>query len=122
MENKKTAGIDFDTWSAMARTDPQTFEKMRLAAIQAAIDSAPEANRERLRRLQWRIDQERRLARTPLAACVRISRMMWRAVLGPNGLNDRLTELHGLVSGRPADGPGGPPSCARVIAFGRTRD
>ena len=122
MENKKTAGIDFDTWSAMARTDPQTFEKMRLAAIQAAIDSAPEANRERLRRLQWRIDQERRLARTPLAACVRISRMMWRAVLGPNGLNERLTELQGLVSGRPADGPGSPRPCARVIAFGRTRD
>ena len=122
MDNKKTAGIDFDTWSAMARTDPQTFEKMRLGAIQAAIDSAPEANRERLRRLQWRIDQERRLARTPLAACVGISRLMWRAVVAQNGLNERLTDLHVLVSGRPADGPVGPPSCARVIAFGRTRD
>ncbi len=122
MENKKTAGIDFDTWSAIARTDPQTFEQMRLAAIQAAIGSAPEANRERLRRLQWRIDQERRLARTPLAACVRISRMMWRAVLGPNGLHERFAELHGVVSGRAADSTGGPTPCAQVIAFRPTRD
>jgi hypothetical protein len=122
MKNKKTAGIDFDAWSAMARTDPQTFEQMRLAAIQAAIDAAPEANRERLRRLQWRIDQERRLARTPLAACVRISRMMWRAVLGPNGLHERFAGLHGLLSGRAADSPGGTTPCARVIAFRPSRN
>ena len=122
MENKKTAGIDFDTWSAVARTDPQTFEEMRLAAIQAAIDSAPEANRERLRRLQWRIDQERRLARTPLAACVRISRMMWHRVLGPNGLHDRFAELHQLVSGWPVETPAGHTPRGQVIALGRSRD
>ena len=28
-----------------------------------------------------------------MAACPRISRMMWRAVLGPGGLNDRFVEL-----------------------------
>jgi hypothetical protein len=122
MENKKTAGIDFDTWSAVARTDPQAFEKMRLAAIQAAIDSAPEVNRERLRRLQWRIDQERRLARTPLAACVRISRMMWRTVLGPNGLHERFAELHQLINGWPVEKSAGQTPRGQVIAFGRTRD
>ena len=33
MKNNKTAEIDFDTWSEMARTDPETFELMRQAAI-----------------------------------------------------------------------------------------
>lgn len=105
MEKTKTAEIDFDTWAEVARDDPEAFEAMRLKAIEEAIDSAPQDNRERLRRLQWRIDQERRLARTPMAACMRISRMMWRAVLGPNGLNDRFAELQRTVSGRAADGP-----------------
>jgi hypothetical protein len=122
MKNKKTAGIDFDTWSALARNDPQTFEKMRLAAIQAAIDGAPEANRERLRRLQWRIDQERRLARTPLAACIRISRMMWRAVLGPNGLRDRVAELQDLLGDNPPGERCGTASGGEVVAFNRSRD
>lgn len=128
MENKKTAEMNFDALSAMARNDPQGFEAMRLAAIEAVIESAPEANRERLRRLQWRIDQERRLARTPMAACVRISRMMWRAVLGPNGLNDRFGELQRLVRGQGAvtgTGAGTSPLGAKggqVVAFARPRD
>ena len=122
MENKKTAEIDFDTWSEMARSDPETFELMRQVAIEAAIEGASESNRQRLRCLQWRIDQERRLARTPMAACLRISRMMWRTVLGPGGLNDRFGELQGLFSDRPGGlasdaSPGG-----QVVAFARTRD
>ena len=103
MQEKKTAEIDFDAWAKMARNDPEGFEAMRLKAIAEVIDRAPEANRERLRRLQWRIDQECRLARTPLAACLRISRMMWRSVLGPNGLNDRFAELQRLFNGEVAE-------------------
>ena len=124
MEQRKTAEIDFDTWSEMARNDPDAFEKMRLRAIEAAIDSAPEANRERLRRLQWRIDQERRLAGTPMAACLRISRMMWRAVLGPNGLNDRFAELQRLVSGDAMEtgGVADEPLRGEVVAFSRAAD
>lgn len=121
MEHKKTAEIDFDTWSEMARNDPQAFERMRLEAIEAVIASAPEANRERLRRLQWRIDQERRLARTPMAACLRISRMMWRAVLGPGGLHDRFGELQGAFKGQ-VEAASVPPQEARVLAFARARD
>ena len=122
MENKNTAEIDFDTWSEMARTDPETFELMRLAAIETAIEGASESNRQRLRRLQWRIDQERRLARTPMAACLRISRMMWRTVLGPGGLNDRFGELQGLFSEHPGDLRASPQSAGQVVAFARTRD
>jgi hypothetical protein len=122
MENKKTAEIDFDTWSEMARSDPETFELMRQVAIEAAIEGASESNRQRLRCLQWRIDQERRLARTPMAACLRISRMMWRTVLGPGGLNDRFGELQGLFSDRPGALPSEASSGGQVVAFARTRD
>jgi hypothetical protein len=128
MEKKKTAEMNFDAWSEMARNDPQRFEAMRLAAIEAVIEGAPEANRERLRRLQWRIDQERRLARTPMGACVRISRMMWRALLGPNGLNDRFGELQRLVRGQGAVTGTGPDAASvgrkggQVVAFARPRD
>lgn len=122
MENKKTAEIDFDTWSELARNDPEAFEKMRLEAIAAVIESAPEANRERLRRLQWRIDQERRLAHTPLAACMRISRMMWRSVLGPGGLQDRFAELQQVLHGQAVASRLEQTAPARVVAFARPRD
>ncbi|MGB5254986.1 MAG: hypothetical protein WBN68_19940, partial [Sedimenticolaceae bacterium] len=67
-------------------------------------------------------DQERSLARTPLAACLRISSMMWRQVLGPGGLNDRLDDLRRVVHGRPARA--GPDRALRgqVLAFARRRD
>ena len=117
-----TAKMDFDAWSAMARSDPKAFESMRLAAIEAAIGSAPAAKRERLRRLQWRIDQERRLARTPMAACLRISRMMWRQVLGPGGLHDRLDDLRRVVDGRPVRAVPDRALRGQVLAFARRRD
>ncbi len=122
MAKHNTAKMDFDAWSAMARSDPEAFESMRLAAIEAAIASAPAAKRERLRRLQWRIDQERRRSRTPLAACIRISRMMWRQVLGPGGLNDRLDDLRRVVHGRPARAATDRALGGQVLAFARRRD
>ena len=123
MHTKNTAEIDFDTWSELAKTDPGAFEALRLEAIEAVIASAPEANRERLRRLQWRIDQERRLARTPMAACVRISRMMWRSLLGPNGLHERISEQQQMVAGNaPASQPTSEPVLAEVVAIRRAAD
>jgi len=83
MDNKKRAEMNFDTWSEMARDDPEAFESMRRAAIEAVIAQAPEANRERLRRLQWRIDQERRLAHSPsCGACSAARRPVPRRGVG----------------------------------------
>jgi hypothetical protein len=116
MADRPSPGLDFDRWAEVARTDPATFERMRREAIEAYINSVPEPNRERLRRLQWRIDQERRLAGTPLAGCIRLSRMMWQAVLGNNGLLDRVTEARARLAGT-ASRP--PPASARVLPFVR---
>jgi len=67
--------FDFDTWAALAARDPAAFELTRRQALDKVIIRNPG----RLRRLQWRVDAERRRARTPLKACLVISGMMWDA-------------------------------------------
>lgn len=69
--------FDFNAWATLARTDPEGFARRRLAWINAAISSAQKKNRARLEKLQFRIDAKRRLARTPVNACLQLSAMMW---------------------------------------------
>jgi hypothetical protein len=120
MKSTKIAEREFDEWVELAKQDPSTFEQLRLAAINEVIDSAPAGQRERLTRLQWRIDQERRLARTPMNACIRISRMMWDNLVGRGGLSDRFSELDGLLRGTAgAAAPSTEDSSPRVLDFAR---
>lgn len=109
--------LNFDFWSDMARMNPDSFEVIRALVINEFIDSLPLAKQEQLHRLQWRIDQERRLARTPMAACLSISRMMWDAVLSDDGMLDRMQELSGLLQNRPkfSSKPGRKPG--RILPF-----
>ncbi|NIR28135.1 MAG: DUF3135 domain-containing protein [Gammaproteobacteria bacterium] len=101
--------FDFDQWAALAEADPVAFERHRAETIDRAIRRAAPRRRQRLRGLQWRIDTVRRQARTPLAACIRLSDMMWASVLGPEGLLERLE------GGRQA--PARPCGGCRVIPF-----
>jgi Protein of unknown function (DUF3135) len=82
---------EFDHWAKLAVADPDAFEARRSRLIEAFISSVPPERQPRLRGLQWRIDQVRRSARTPLASCIRISRMMWDSVLGEGGLHEVLS-------------------------------
>jgi hypothetical protein len=72
--------FDFEAWSRLWREDPQKFEEQRRAALDALIDAVPEAERQRLRGLQCRIDLERARARTALGACVRLNTLMWASL------------------------------------------
>ncbi|HHZ87979.1 MAG TPA: DUF3135 domain-containing protein [Chromatiaceae bacterium] len=96
-------GFDFDEWAKLAESDPKAFEKRREVLISATIDQAPEARRQRLRGLQWRVDQVRRRASTPLGACVQISEMLWDSVTGPDGLVNALDRLGRVVGGDDLD-------------------
>jgi len=69
--------FDFDAWARLAKDDPEAFERQREATLRATIAAAPEAHRERLERLQYRLDLERQQAKTTLAACVRLNSLMW---------------------------------------------
>ncbi len=95
MTHSATEGkeFDFSGLSQLADEDPQAFERRRAELIEELIQSAPVAKQHRLRCLQWRIDQERRLCKTPMAACIKLSRMMWESVLGENGLLENLNHL-----------------------------
>lgn len=81
---------DFDTLCALAAADPAAFEVRRQEVIDAAIGRASPERQQRLRGLQWRIEQVRSRASSPLSACISLSDMMWEAVAGEEGLLDAL--------------------------------
>jgi len=105
MKEKHLTELDFDTAMELARTDPEAFEQYRKDVIEALIARAPERNQQHLRRLQWRIEQERKRASNPLSACVKLYRMMWESFAGECGLIDALQNTrnspHSLDSLRP---------------------
>jgi len=85
--------IDFENWSKLAEENPQAFEERRVEAIQKLIESCPQDQQQRLSCLQWRVDQVRERSKTPLAGCLRMSKMMWDRVLGKGGLMTLLDRL-----------------------------
>jgi len=78
----------FDEWMALAENNPEAFEFVRQRMIESYISDSKESDR--LKRLQWRIDAERRRSKTPMSACVRISTMMLDSVYGDSGLANAL--------------------------------
>lgn len=91
--------MDFEQWSTLATEDPEAFEAQRSRVIDeflGRVASGPQ--QERLRRLQWRIDQVRDRSNSPMAACLSMYAMMWDRLLGEGGM---LDALHGKASGDP---------------------
>jgi hypothetical protein len=84
---------EFDAWASLAHSDPAAFEALRQTLIERFIAQAPEERRQRLRCLQWRIEQERARCKTPFSACISISRMMWDKALARGGLMEQLRTL-----------------------------
>ncbi|MCC7549430.1 MAG: DUF3135 domain-containing protein [Burkholderiales bacterium] len=111
--------MDFEPeyWLKLAQEDPQEFERARLQVIEDLIASAPPAMQDRLRGLQCRIDLERRKAKTPLGAAIRLQSLMW----------DRFESLRAALNDlRDMDLQAEPPArrpapCAEVIPFTRAR-
>jgi CHAD domain-containing protein len=85
--------FDFDEWKTLASVDPEAFERRRREVIEHYLDNLPPAKQRRLRGLQFRIDMERRRARTPMGACLKISSMMWDSLVGPDGLTSSIKLL-----------------------------
>ncbi|MCP5326490.1 MAG: DUF3135 domain-containing protein [Oceanospirillaceae bacterium] len=66
----------FEKMREMAQNDPQALERLRQMHINKLIHAAPEHLRQRLQGLQFQIDAQRRLSKTPMASCLQISKMM----------------------------------------------
>jgi hypothetical protein len=116
--SKASPQFDFDEWANLARTDALAFERRRHRMLQSVIEQAGPDHQRRLRGLQFQVDMERRRARTPLQACMRISAMMWDSVLARNGLRQALESLQDSLlqpSLPPAPTAAGP--SAQIIPF-----
>lgn len=101
MENNNN--FDFEKWSRLANTDPEAFEQHRAQVINDFIQDLPEERQQRIRCLQWRVDGIRRTSKTPMAACIEISRMMWDSVKGENGLLNALYHLQSVTGYTPVE-------------------
>ena len=109
-DNRPT--FDFDAWAKLARNNPQAFELERRLLLERAIMRAPADKHQRLRCLQWKLDQIRNLASTPMAACLQINRLLWENIVSEHGL---LHNLQRLQSGeRPNDTD---PATAEILQF-----
>ncbi len=101
MLQEKDLQNDFDAWFAemadLAKNDPEAFERRRAELIEETISKAKDADQERLRRLQWRIDMERRRAKTPLASCLRLYDLLLEFVYGPGGFLEAVDRLKALA-------------------------
>jgi hypothetical protein len=111
--------FDFDEWAALARSNPSEFEARRQALLDGFLQQFSDADQRRLRGLQFRIDMERRRARTPMAGCIRLSSMMWDSVVGPNGLRNALNRFLAFYPEHPAPAkrPLSSAYTARIIPF-----
>lgn len=66
----------FEVLSKLAKEDPKQLDVILENQITALIEGAPKKYQQRLRGLQFTIDMERKKAKTPMAACLKISSMM----------------------------------------------
>ena len=86
---------DFDELKNMS---PEEIEKVRQECVNDIIESCEdEDQKRRLKGLQFQIDMERRKAKTPMAACIKISEMMHDSF---HKLREALNELQDLREGK----------------------
>lgn len=76
----------FKILERMAKEDPEALEQLRLAHVEAIIAEAGVANERRLRGLQFQIDAIRRGSSNPMAACIRISKLMHDSLIDLNSV------------------------------------
>ena len=79
--------VTLDNLFAWAESDPDLLDEWFDQQVNDLIAGAPEKHRRKLRGLQFKIDMERKKAKTPMAACITISRLMY----------DSFYELHSTL-------------------------
>ena len=73
----------FEVLAELGRRDPEALQALGRLLTDDVIKHAPRAaSRRRLEGLKFRIEMERRRSPDPLAACVRLSKMMHRVAVG----------------------------------------
>lgn len=110
MTRQATELPSFDELKEMAAERPEELENLRQRMTDDILRDAPEERRRRLLGIVFRIDAERRKAKNPLQACIKISQMMMDSalelrdgILGPLPVSSepRLAEVVPLRSSKP---------------------
>ena len=107
-----SAPFDFDSCPTVAPNDPQAFEAKRNNVLETAIRQAPARRQQRLRCLQWKLDQIHLMAPNPMSATVRMHQLMWDSITGEDGLLARLQQFRNAESP-----PKKPVRSANVLQF-----
>lgn len=99
----------FEELADLGRRDPEALAALARLLTDDVIRHAGPASRRRLEGLKFRIEMERRRAPNPLAACARLSQMMFES----------LSELHNALNE-----PGGyrrtsVRTCAQIVDLNR---
>ncbi len=70
--------FNFDEWATLAKQDCIAFEQKRVATLQQYIKAHAKTKDDlrRLNGLQFRVDMIRRKHKTPLAACIEMSKLL----------------------------------------------
>ncbi len=96
-----------------AQTNPEGFKEYTRSVIEAQIQSLGDEERiNRARQLQWVIDQHVAKHKTPLGACIEVSRMLSKKVWGEGGFQDAL---NGLINPK-INKPAGPKASVTQLA------
>ena len=95
--------LNFDELKDLIEVDPDKAEEYRIAIIQDFIARLPEEKQERMRATQWRLDQELRRIKNPIARMNFIYGKMMDSFLeldeklqeavAPGGLNEKLLDF-----------------------------
>ena len=84
---------NFEELLSLAKNDPESFEAKRLEYIEHFFTKVPVEKQQRLRGLQWQIDQARNLARTPMSSCLNLMDMMWSSLSRLSDQQQTLVQL-----------------------------
>lgn len=126
---------EFDRLTTMAQQNPEQLEALRRQMIEETISQADESMQRKLHGLQFHIDMEIRRAKTPMAACVKISEMMHGSLSNlRSALNDQSNQEESTVittrvetvldnhlaintSARPTASASNPSASAKILKF-----
>jgi len=70
----------FELLQQLAENNPDEFEVKRDELINEFLATLPKKYQRGMQGLQWRINKIREIAKTPLSACIEISKMMFTSV------------------------------------------
>ncbi len=100
----------FEVLAELARRDPAALQALGNLLTDDVIKHAPRpASRRRLEGLKFRIEMERRRSPDPLAACVRLSKLM----------HESLSELHTVLNEPDGFRRSAPRQVGTVLGFPR---